>query len=159
MVDWSAKLENISRKVYLCFLSAFIIIPPVLIRSEACNIFDYDLTGGETYLRILINLTIQGCGLPWWPWWQWWQAKIQPKTCFRCPLKNDFSSLRLSNCIEMAKRVKKRRIREPFLVCVFAERLTAAKCFSVQSENFSRSWQSGTSDPSQVPQLYCILPK
>ena len=72
MVDWSAKLENISRKVYLCFLSAFIIIPPVLIRSEACNIFDYDLTGGETYLRILINLPIQRS-----------EADAQGKTCLQ----------------------------------------------------------------------------
>ena len=48
---------------------------------------------------------------------------------------------------QTAEKWQKRRIQEPFLVCVFAERLTAAKCFSVQSENFSRSWQSGTSDP------------
>ena len=155
MVDWSAKLENISRKVYLCFLSAFIIIPPVLIRSEACNIFDYDLTGGETYLRILINLTIQGCGLPWWPWWQWWQAKIQPKTCFRCPLKNDFSSLCLSNCIEMAKKADSRTLS---CLC-FCGKIDSGEVFLGSVKNFSRSWQSGTSDPSQVPQLYCILPK
>ena len=154
MVDWSAKLENISRKVYLCFLSAFIIIPPVLIRSEACNIFDYDLTGGETYLRILINLTIQGCGLPWWPWWQWWQAKIQPKTCFRCPLKNDFSSLRLSNCIEMANKVKKGGFENPFLF-VFLRK-------DWQRRSVSRFSPRILVDPGSLApqtQLYCILPK
>ena len=58
-------------------LTAFIIRPGFcLIRSAVCNIFDYDLTGGErrgeTYLRILINLPIQRS-----------EADAQGKTCLQ----------------------------------------------------------------------------